>query len=218
RKFYGFLILHDIVKDNLGKNLPSPKIKKTIPKFLTIDDCEKLLAYFSENAIDLIGLRNLIIFLIFSVTGVRLSALRGLDAADFDSLSGLLLIREKGGVKRQMVLPESLCLLIKKHMHFQNGKSSPLFLSKRGKRISERTLQVIFREALVTIGISKYFHVHLFRHTAGTMLAKVAGLNITQYILGHNVMSNTETYVHLNPDLFAVHMKNHPYMKYKKRR
>ncbi|MCP4355813.1 MAG: tyrosine-type recombinase/integrase, partial [Proteobacteria bacterium] len=136
RKFYGFLILHDIVKDNLGKNLPSPKIKKTIPKFLTIDDCEKLLAHFSENATDLIGLRNLIIFLIFSVTGVRLSALRGLDAADFDSLSGLLLIREKGGIERQMALPESLCLLIKKHMHFQNGKSSPLFLSKRGKRIS----------------------------------------------------------------------------------
>ena len=216
RKFYGFLILHDIVKQNIGVNLPSPKIKKTVPKFLTIEDCEKLLEYFSGNATDSTGLRNLIIFLIFSVTGVRLSALRGLDVASFDSLSGLLLIREKGGVKRQIALPESLCLLIKKHMHFQNRKSAPLFLSKRGKRISERTLQAIFREALITLGTSKYFHVHLFRHTAGTMLAKVAGLNMTQYILGHNVMSNTETYVHLNPDLFAVHMKNHPYMKYKK--
>ncbi|MCP4354025.1 MAG: tyrosine-type recombinase/integrase [Proteobacteria bacterium] len=216
RKFYAFLILHDIVKENIGINLPSPKIKKTVPKFLTIDDCDQLFEYFSKKAIDLTGLRNLIIFLIFCVTGVRINALRSMNVTDFDDLSGLLFINEKGGVRRQMVLPEVLCLLLKEYLLFQNRKSGPLFLSKRGKRIAERTLQMIFRDALVDLEISKYFHVHLFRHTAGTMLAKVAGLSITKHILGHNVMSNTETYVHLNPDIYGVHMANHPYMKYVK--
>lgn len=216
RKFYAFLIIHEIVKENIGIALPSPKIKKKVPKFLTIDDCDQLFTYFSGKAIDLTGLRNLIIFLIFCVTGVRINALRSMDVTDFDDLSGLLFINEKGGVRRQMVLPEALCLLIREYLLFQNRKSGPLFLSKRGKRISERTLQMIFRDALVDLEISKYFHVHLFRHTAGTMLAKVAGLSITKHILGHNVMSNTETYVHLNPDIYGVHMANHPYMKYEK--
>lgn len=216
RKFYAFLILQGVVKENIGIQLPSPKIKKTVPKFLTIDDCDQLFTYFSKKAIDLTGFRNLIIFLIFCITGVRISALRSMDVADFDVLSGLLYINEKGSVRRQIALPEALCLFLKEYLVFQNRKSGPLFLSKRRKRISERTLQMIFRDALADLGINKYFHVHLFRHTAGTILAKVAGLTITQQILGHNVMSNTETYVHLNPDLFGVHMKNHPYMNYVK--
>ncbi len=197
RKFYAFLILHGIVKENIGIKLPSPKIKKTVPKFLTIDDCEQLFTYFSEKAIDITGFRNLIIFLIFCITGVRIAALRSMDVADFDVLSGLLYINEKGGVRRQIALPEALCLLLKEYLLFQDRKSGPLFLSKRGKRIAERTLQMIFRDALVALGINKYFHVHLFRHTAGTVLAKVAGLSMTKHVLGHNVMSNTET---LNQD------------------
>ncbi len=216
RKFYSFLILHKIVKENIGLALPSPKIKKTVPDFLNLKDFNQLFAYFSEKTNTLIGLRNFIVFLIFGVTGIRISSLRGLNVNDFDHVSGLLFIHEKGGRKRQMVLPEALCLLLQEYILLLTRKSGPLFLSKRGKCISERTLQSIFRKALVDLRIHKDFHVHLFRHTAGTLLAKVAGLSITQHVLGHDVRRNTEIYVHLNPDQFAVHMRKHPYMKYVK--
>ena len=58
RKFYAFLILQGMVKENIGIQLPSPKIKKTVPKFLTIDDCDQLFTYFSKKAIDLTGLHR----------------------------------------------------------------------------------------------------------------------------------------------------------------
>ena len=64
---------------------------------------------------------------------------------------------------------------------------------------------------MVELGIDKHLHAHLFRHTAGTHLNKVAGPEITQYVLGHARMANTEVYTHLNPDLYAEYMNRHPY-------
>ena len=73
-------------------------------------------------------------------------------------------------------------------------------------------LQDIFQEAARDIGISKHLHAHIFRHTAATNLNKVGGIDITQNVLGHTLRQNTYKYTHLNPDVYAVYMKKHPYM------
>jgi integrase/recombinase XerC len=92
-------------------------------------------------------------------------------------------------------------------------ETGALFLSKRNKRIHERTLRDIFRSAVDQLGIDKHLHAHLFRHTAATHLNKVAGVEITQFVLGHTRRSNTVKYVHLNPDEYALYMRKHPFMK-----
>ena len=61
--------------------------------------------------------------------------------------------------------------------------------------------------------IDKKLHPHLFRHTAATYLNQIAGLEITQFVLGHLTQQNTRQYAHLNPNIYVLHMKQHPYMK-----
>ena len=86
-------------------------------------------------------------------------------------------------------------------------------VSKRKKRISQRTLQDIFRAAADQLEIDKKLHARLFRHTAATHLNKVAGTDITQHVLGHSHRANTLKYAHLNPDKYALYMKKHPFMR-----
>ena len=88
----------------------------------------------------------------------------------------------------------------------------PLLLSKRRKRLSERTVQDFLRTAMAELDIKKHLHAHLFRHTAATYLNKVAGPDVTQHVLGHVARRNTVQYTHLNPDVYAAYMKKHPYM------
>jgi len=85
-------------------------------------------------------------------------------------------------------------------------------MSKRKKRISPRTLQDIFRTAADQVGIDKKLHARLFRHTAATNLNQVAGIEITQHVLGHRRRVNTLKYAHLNPDKYSIYMRKHPFM------
>ena len=111
-----------------------------------------------------------------------------------------------------MVLPLCLCKIIGDYLQPQRRKKGPLLISKRKKRISPRTLQDIFRSAAVQLGIDKKLYARLFRHTAATQLNKVAGIEITQQVLGHNRRANTLKYAHLNPDQYAAYMEKHPFM------
>lgn len=119
---------------------------------------------------------------------------------------------EKGERKRAFILPKVLCVSLEQYLHLLGKTQGPLFLSKRKKRISTRTVQNIFQSVADDLGIEKHLHAHLFRHTTATHLNKVAGLEITQYVLGHSQRKNTLKYAHLNPDTYAVYMKKHPYM------
>jgi integrase/recombinase XerC len=112
-----------------------------------------------------------------------------------------------------MVLPHCICKIIRDFLQPQRRKKGPLLLSKRKKRISPRTLQDIFRTAADHLGIDKKLHARLFRHTAATQLNKVAGIEITQQVLGHSRRANTLKYAHLNPDQYAAYMKKHPFMR-----
>jgi integrase/recombinase XerC len=213
RQFYHFLTLHRHVPKNIALKLPYPKIEKTVPQFLTIDEYNRLIRHFSRKTQDVLALRNLIIIMLLGMLGLRTSTLIALNIEDIDVSCGLMWIREKGRRQRNMVLPHSLCKIIHKYLQLRRLKKGPLLISKRKKRISQRTLQDIFRTAADRLGIEKKLHARLFRHTAATHLNRVAGIEITQQVLGHSRRANTLKYAHLNPDQYAVYMKKHPYMQ-----
>ena len=213
RQFYHFLTLHRIVAENIATGIPYPKIEKTVPQFLTINEYNRLIRYFSNKAQDLLGLRNFVIILMLSTLGLRTSTLIAINIEDIDLTCGLIWIREKGRRRRNLILPHSLCKIIHKYLQLRQRKKGPFLISKRKKRISQRTLQDIFRTAADQIGIDKKLHARLFRHTAATHLNKVAGVEITQHVLGHSRRANTLKYAHLNPDQYAVYMKQHPFMQ-----
>ncbi|MBW2572947.1 MAG: tyrosine-type recombinase/integrase [Deltaproteobacteria bacterium] len=212
RQFYHFLTLHSIVPENIARGLPYPKIEKTVPQFLTQSEYRRLIRHFTERADSPMGLRNLIIIMLLGTLGLRTGTLTALNIEDIDLTCGLLWIREKGRRHRNIVLPHSLCKIIRSYLQTQRRNKGPLLISKRKKRISPRTLQDIFRTAADQLGIDKKLHARLFRHTAATHLNKVAGIEITQHVLGHSQRTNTKKYAHLNPDQYAAYMKKHPFM------
>ena len=213
RQFYHFMTLQGHVPKNIALKLPYPKIEKTVPDFLTPDELNRLISHFSEHAHDLIGLRNLVIILLLGFLGIRTAALVRINIEDVDLTSGLLWVTEKGSRHKTLILPHCVCKVLKKYIHLIGMKKGPLLMTQRKKRIASRTLQDIFKDAAIAVGIDKKLHAHLFRHTAATHLNRVAGIDVTQHVLGHARQTNTLKYAHLNPDQFAVYMKKHPYMR-----
>jgi len=212
-QFFHFLTVSGLIEENIALGLPYPKIEKTVPHFLTIEEFNRIIEYFSHKAGAINGLRDLVMILMFGLLGLRTGTIIALDAEHIDIEAGLAWVQEKGRRQRQAVLPELLRNLLKiyiSRLHLENG---PLFLSTRKKRISSRILQDIFRTAADSLGIDKRLHAHLFRHTAATHLNKVAGTTVTQAVLGHERRYNTLKYAHLNPDKYAVYMKRHPFMR-----
>ena len=213
RQFYHFLTLHRIIPENIATGLPYPKIEKTVPQFLTKEEYTLLIRHFTDRTNSPMGLRNLIIIMLLGTLGLRTSTLTALNVEHIDLTCGLLWVREKGRRHRNMVLPHCLCKIIRNYLQPQRRKKGPLLISKRKKRISPRTLQDVFRTAADQLGIDKKLHARLFRHTAATHLNKVAGIEITQQVLGHSRRANTLKYAHLNPDQYAAYMKKHPFMR-----
>lgn len=213
-QFFHFLKLKGHIKDNIAMDLPYPKIEKTIPHFLTIDEYNRILLYCSAHSNHVLGLRNLIIIMMLGLLGLRTGTIISMNIQDVDIVSGLAWVKDKGYYfRRTIVLPKVICAALQRYFDMIRTSQGPLFLSKRGKRISPRTLQDIFRNIADTCGIHKHLHAHLFRHTAATHLNRVAGTSITQQVLGHSLRKNTNKYTHLNPDYYAAYMKKHPFMK-----
>lgn len=211
-QFFHFLKLNHLIEDNIALGIPYPKIEKTVPHYLTQDEFNQILSYFYQKVTSPYGLRNLVLIMLFGLLGLRLQSIIALNIDDVDLPAGLAAVKEKGGRQRNILLPKVLCVVLERYLHELGKDSGPLFLSKRKKRIHERTLQDIFRSAANDLGIEKKLHAHIFRHTAATHLNKVAGVDVTQHVLGHSQRKNTEKYTHLNPDEYAQYMRKHPFM------
>jgi integrase/recombinase XerC len=144
--------------------------------------------------------------------GLRTGTIIKLNIEHLNLAAALVWVQEKGRRQRLLVLPCFLGELLAVYTGRLGGKTGPLFQTSRSRRISEHSLQNIFRTAAKQLGIDKPLHCRLFRHTAATHLNKVAGTTITQAVLGHDRRQNTLKYAHLNPDQYAVYMRRHPYM------
>ena len=233
RHFYHFLKLNKFIDDNLAGEIPYPKVARKVPRFLTAAELNQILDYFVRQVDSEFGLRNLIVIMLFGFLGLRLQAVLELNIDDVDLKSRLIWFHDKGGIKRHLPLPDILYKALAAYLAIPGLAGGPLFLSKRKKRLAERTVQDCFRTAMHELGIDspreidssvdgrcettfisrgKHLHAHLFRHTAATQINKVAGPDITQYLLGHASQQHTRQYTHLNPGIYAVYMKKHPYM------
>jgi site-specific recombinase XerD len=102
RQFFHFLTLHQHTPKNIALKIPYPKIEKTVPKFLTPDEYNRLICHFSERADSSMGLRNLIIIVVLGTLGLRTSTLIALNIEDINLTCGLVWIREKGQRQRNL--------------------------------------------------------------------------------------------------------------------
>jgi integrase/recombinase XerC len=213
RRFFRYLMSQGILPHNPAADLSYPKLEKQVPQFLSAGDFERILDFLSERILEADGLRNLLLFLFLGVLGLRISTIRQLNIADVDVASGRLWVNEKGGVQRFMILSPTLVYFLDCYLATLPDSPEALFLSKRGKRISERALQTLVAEIGQFCGLSNRLHPHLFRHTAATHLCQVAEVNVTREVLGHWRESTTRRYIHLSSNRYAQYMRRHPYMR-----
>ena len=211
RKFFHFLKLLGVISVNPAKELPYPKIKNKEPSFLCLDELKKILLFCLSRSESVEGLRNLVIIMMLGFLGLRLRALVRLNVWDVDLSESILWIRDKGSVTRSVPLPQILCVFLFSYLNRLGRNAGPLLLSKRKKRISERTLQHLFQSLMSRLNIDKHLHAHLFRHTAATQMNRMAGIDLTQALLGHRSRKSTEVYIHLNDCRFAQYMNAHIY-------
>jgi len=216
RQLFHYLKLQTLINDNIALRLPYPKIEQKVPSFLTVDEFKLILSHFAQQATTANGLRNLVIISLLGFLGLRTATLADLHITDIDLAESCIWIKQKGvnqQHKKSLPLPQILCRLLAEYIQSLHRNQGPLFMSKRNQPLARRSLQSLFYQVTRKLNIDKSLHPHLFRHTAATHLNQIAGLEITQFVLGHLTQQHTRQYAHLNPNIYAQHMKQHPYMK-----
>ena len=198
-----------LIEVNPAQNIETPKKEKRMPKYLSLDDSKKLLDVAMDED-DENKERDFAILTIFLNCGLRLSELVGIDIKDIDFSEYKLNVIGKGNKERTIYLNKScmnainayLAVRPKEGVKVDSKKSQQaLFLSKRRERISNRTVQYIVEKELRRAGLdtSKY-STHKLRHTAATLMYQYANVDIRalQELLGHESISTTEIYTHVN--------------------
>ena len=201
KSFYSYLTVkkHILDKDPI-KELETPKRKKSLPKYLTLEQSIELL-----NAVD--GKqkeRDYCILTLFLNCGMRLSELVGLNVTDIrpDATARIL---GKGNKERIIYLNQACVSAIEDYLRvrpFDNVKDrNALFISNQLKRMSPKTLQALVYKYLEKIGLdSQGYSCHKLRHTAATLMYQHGNVDIRvlKEILGHENLGTTEIYTHLN--------------------
>jgi len=157
-QFFHYLKLQQLIPNNIAAPLPYPKIEKKIAQFLTNDEFKRILNYFFQHATDGQGLRNLVMIMLMGFLGLRTSAIVAINIRDVDLVESRLWFHEKGywgQTKKVIPLPQVLCQVMARYIDQLDKHQEPLFISKRKKRYSPRSLQFLFKNVAEQLGIEK---------------------------------------------------------------
>lgn len=201
---------------NPAQGIPTPKIPKKVPRFLTVDEVFSLLT--SPKGDGPLVVRDRAILELFYASGVRLSELVELNLENLDMPQGMIRVLGKGSKERMVPFGEKAKTAIQSYLQHRpillNGKmdSKAVFLNKRGGRLSSRAVERLVDKYLHQSGIQKKVTPHTLRHTFAThMMNGGADMRGLQELLGHSSLSTTQRYTHVELDkLMQVYDKAHP--------
>ncbi len=200
RTFFKYLTLQkQLLAENPMQVLDSPKLKKSLPKYLTLEESLKLL----KNIDGKFKERDYCIIVFFLNCGLRLSELVSLNYTDIRD-DHTLRVTGKGNKERTIYLNNSCLEAFAQYMAVRpvdgvaSSERNALFLSNRNKRISPKTVQHIVYSNLEKCGLEGY-SVHKLRHTAATLMYQHGNVDVLvlKDILGHENLGTTEIYTHI---------------------
>jgi integrase/recombinase XerD len=204
KHFYGFLLLENEITDDPSELLELPKIGLKLPVFLTIEEIDALL-----SAIDLSkkeGHRNRAILETLYSCGLRVSELVNLRFSDLFFEEGFIRVIGKGNKERLVPVSPSVEKEIgiyvdfyRKQQAVQPGNETVVFLNRRGAKLTRVMIFTIIKDLSEAIGLTKNISPHTFRHSFATHLIEGgANLRAIQEMLGHESITTTEIYTHLD--------------------
>lgn len=211
------------IPENPAIDLETPKLDKRLPKYLTLEDSQKLLDIAEKSTST--GRshdnseRNFAMITLFLNCGMRLSELVNIDIKDIDFYDNKLNVIGKGNKERTIYLNNACISALKRYLavrpkdSVKGNSRDALFLSEQKKRISNRTVQYIVKEELRSAGLDpNKYSVHKLRHTAATLMYQYGQVDIRalQVLLGHESIATTEIYTHVSNEQVRNAVENNP--------
>jgi len=219
RNFFRFAQIHEWITEDPSVSLESPKIRRSLPSYLRLEEVEKILAQPDEKTP--IGLRDRTMLEVLYSSGLRVSELTSLRVMDLDRAVGCVRCIGKGDKERIVPVGKKAMALVDRYLRDARPKllgkgqlsnSSVLFLNRRGSRLSRvgvwKILSAYGRQAGLRVPLTP----HMLRHSFAThLLERGADLRSVQLMLGHSDISTTQIYTHVVEErLKQIYKAHHP--------
>ena len=217
RSFYRFLTLEGEVETDPTELLESPKIGKHLPEVLSLPEIDAIIAAIDQSKPE--GVRDAAIIEVLFSCGLRISELIGLRMSDLYLEEGYLRVFGKGRKERLVPIGEVAMgrlrkwFVVRQGYDVKPGEEDYVFLSlRRGRHLSRISLFVYIKDYAAKAGIQKNISPHTFRHSFATQLLEGgANLRAIQAMLGHENISTTEIYMHIDKShLRQEILEHHP--------
>jgi integrase/recombinase XerD len=206
KSFYKFLLMEDIIRDDPSHLIESPKLGRKLPDTLSFEEIEQLL-----NSIDLStpeGARNRAMLETLYSSGLRVSELVDLKLSNVYFDIGFLRVTGKGSKERLVPIGRDAAKYlriyieqVRCHVPVKKTHENYVFLNRRGSALSRVMVFMIIKDLAREIGLQKNISPHTFRHSFATHLIEGgADLRAVQEMLGHESITTTEIYTHLDRD------------------
>jgi len=202
RSFFKYLVRENVLTQNPASGIATPKKEKHLPSFLNPEEITKLLEAPAKNCWE--EKRDKAILEMLYSSGLRVSELVGLNHDDLDFFGGLVRVRGKG--KKERIVPVGQLALngLRGYLDMKSPKEvasaikKPLFISRIGTRLTDRSIRRMILKYVKRTGLGKEISPHTFRHSFAThMLDRGADLRSVQELLGHANLSTTQIYTHV---------------------
>ncbi len=201
--FFNYLIFEDYRNDNPLETIESPKVGRKLPDTLSVEDIDILI-----SAVDLSkkeGERNRTILETLYSCGLRVSELTNLKLSDLFFKEGFIKVTGKGDKQRFVPITDNTITYIndyisssRSQLNIQPEFSNIVFLNRRGKQLTRAMIFTIVKQLVVKTNLNKTISPHTFRHSFAThLLENGADLSAIQQMLGHESITTTEIYMHL---------------------
>ena len=215
KSFYNYMLDLNRININPCENIKSPKLDKTLPKFLTEEEINKLLNMRLQKPIDY---RNKAMLELLYATGMRISELLNLELSNINREDASVKVMGKG--KKERIIPmgditiKYLDLYINEYRNYilKTKQSEYLFVNYNGSRMSRQGFFKILKQLCDDACIKKEISPHILRHSFAThLLNNGADLRIIQELLGHENISTTEIYSHISSEKIKNDYSKHPH-------
>lgn len=219
KTFYKFLLLENDIKQSPAELLETPKIPRKLPVFLTIEEIDKMLGGIDRSTPE--GERNYSMLETLYSCGLRVSELTGLRITDLHLNENYIKVVGKGNKERLIPIGKNAVKLIKSYISSTRSQVQPkkgsediLYLNRRGAMLTRVMVFYIIKDLAKKAGIKKILSPHSFRHSFATHLVEGgADLRAVQEMLGHESITTTEIYTHLDrqflrDNILSYHPRN----------
>ena len=206
KAFYKYLIMEDYITADPTELLESPKIGMKLPDTLSIEEIDSLIAAIDLSKAE--GERNRAMLEILYSCGLRVTELITLKLSNISFVEGFIKVVGKGNKERLAPIGNTALKYlniyineVRNHQEIQKGHEDIIFLNRRGKQLTRVMIFTIIKKLVEKIGLKKNISPHTFRHSFATHLIQGgADLRAVQEMLGHESITTTEIYTHLDKE------------------